>query len=162
MLQFWAHLSWKLKWVFLIAFLPSSVCLSVRPSVNFSYFWLLLQNHWANFNQTWHKASLSEWDLIFFKEEPFNSHKDKNGVFFLLLINALILSYVFIDLNCFLRWAMWPMGLLLIHNSFIEALVIYVFTENILNLVVQASSLTVYMWTAFIGKSETYSALEVV
>ena len=25
----------------------------------------------------------------------------------------MILSYVFIDLNCFLRWAMWPMGLLL-------------------------------------------------
>ena len=32
--------------------------------------------------------------------------------FFLLLINVMILSYVFIDLNCFLRWAMWPMGLL--------------------------------------------------
>ena len=35
-----------------------SVCLSVRLSVNFSHFHLLLQNHWANFNQTWHKASL--------------------------------------------------------------------------------------------------------
>ena len=50
-----AHLSWKLKWAFLIAFRPSSVCLSVclsvRPSVNFSYFRLLLQNHWANFNK---------------------------------------------------------------------------------------------------------------
>ena len=33
------------------------------------------------FNQTWHKASLSEWDLILFKEEPFNSHKDNNGFF---------------------------------------------------------------------------------
>ena len=32
--------------------------------------------------------------------------------FFLLLINVMILSYVFIDLNCFLRWGMWPMGLL--------------------------------------------------
>ena len=42
---------------------------------------LLLQNHWANFNQTWHKASLFEWDLILFKEEPFKSHKD-NNVFF--------------------------------------------------------------------------------
>ena len=29
-----------------------SVCLSVRLSVNFSHFHLLLQNHWANFNQT--------------------------------------------------------------------------------------------------------------
>ena len=26
--------------------------------VNFLYFHLLLQNHWTNFNQTWHKASL--------------------------------------------------------------------------------------------------------
>ena len=34
-----------------------SVCLSVRLSVNFSHFHLLLQNHWANFNQTWHKVS---------------------------------------------------------------------------------------------------------
>ena len=28
---------------------------------------LLLQNHWANFNQTWHKASLSEGDSNLFK-----------------------------------------------------------------------------------------------
>ena len=46
------HLSWKLKWAFLIAFRPSFVCLSVCPSVNFSYFRLLLQNYWANFNET--------------------------------------------------------------------------------------------------------------
>ena len=44
-----------------------SVCLSVRPSVNFSHFHLLLQNHWANFNQTWHKASLGEGDSSLFK-----------------------------------------------------------------------------------------------
>ena len=31
--------------------------LVVRPSVNFSHFYLLLQNHKANFNQTWHKVS---------------------------------------------------------------------------------------------------------
>ena len=30
---FLAHLSWKLKWAFLIAFRPSSVCPSVCPSV---------------------------------------------------------------------------------------------------------------------------------
>ena len=66
-----AHLSWKLKWAFLIDRLSSVVCLSiclsvylfvclsVRPSVNFSYF-RLLKNHWANFNQTWHKASLGK------------------------------------------------------------------------------------------------------
>ena len=44
-----------------------SVCLSVRLSVNFSHFHLLLQNHWANFNQTWHKASLGEGDASLFK-----------------------------------------------------------------------------------------------
>ena len=44
-------------------------------------------------------------------KEPFNSQKEDNG-FFLLLINVMIKSYVLIDLNCFLRWAMWPMGLL--------------------------------------------------
>ena len=73
---------------------------------------LPLLNHWANFNQTWHKASLGKWDLILFKEEPFDSHKDNNG-FFLFFIKVMILSYVFIDLNGFLRWAMWPTGLLL-------------------------------------------------
>ena len=55
--------------------LSSGVCLSVRPSVrlsvclsvNFSHFHLLLQNYWANFNQTWHKASLGEGDSSLFK-----------------------------------------------------------------------------------------------
>ena len=69
---FLAHLSWKLKWAFLITLRPSSVCPSVCPSVrlsvcNFSHFHLLLQNHWANFNQTWHKASLGEGDSSLFK-----------------------------------------------------------------------------------------------
>ena len=32
--QVLAHLSWKLKWAFLITFRPSSVCSSVRPSVH--------------------------------------------------------------------------------------------------------------------------------
>ena len=68
--NFLAHLSWKLKWAFLITYRPSSVCLSVRPSVrlsvNFSHF-LLLQNHWANFNQTWHRASLGEGYSSLFK-----------------------------------------------------------------------------------------------
>ena len=38
--------------------------------VNFSYFHLLLQNHWANFNQTWHKASLGEGNSSFSNEGP--------------------------------------------------------------------------------------------
>ena len=41
-----------INWAFLIA---CCRCQSVRLSVNFSHFHLLLQNHWANFNQTWHK-----------------------------------------------------------------------------------------------------------
>ena len=54
--SFWAHLNWKLKWAFLIKCGPVSVC----PSVNFPQFHLLLQKHSANFNQTYHKASLGD------------------------------------------------------------------------------------------------------
>ena len=67
MSRFLAHLRWKLNWAFLITRRPSSVYLSVCLSVNFSHFHLLLQNHWANFNQTWHKASLGEGDSSLFK-----------------------------------------------------------------------------------------------
>jgi hypothetical protein len=35
---FLAHLSWKLKWTFLITCCPASVCLSVCPSINFYIF----------------------------------------------------------------------------------------------------------------------------
>ena len=45
-----------------------SVRLSVRLSVIFFYFRLLLKKNWANFNQTWHKASLDEWDSNLFKD----------------------------------------------------------------------------------------------
>ena len=41
--------------------------LSFHLSVNFSHFHLLLKNNWANFNKTWHKASLGEGDSSFFK-----------------------------------------------------------------------------------------------
>ena len=34
---------------------------------NFSHFHLLLQNHWANFNQTWHKTFLGDGDSSLFK-----------------------------------------------------------------------------------------------
>ena len=54
-ITFLAHLSWKLKQAILIA-CHTSVCLSV----NFSHFHVLLQSHWANFNQTWNKASHSQ------------------------------------------------------------------------------------------------------
>ena len=40
--------------------------------VNFSHFHLLLQNHWVNFNQTWHKASLGYEDpsLLIWRVPP--------------------------------------------------------------------------------------------
>ena len=40
---------------------------SIHPSENFSHFQLLLQNHWANFNKTRHKASLGDGDSSLFK-----------------------------------------------------------------------------------------------
>ena len=57
-----AQLSSKLKWSFL-------VCLSGRKLFTF----YLLQNHWANINQTWHKAFLAEEDssLIKRRARPF-------------------------------------------------------------------------------------------
>ena len=39
----------------------------VHLSVILSHFHLLLQNHWANFNQIWFKASLGEGDSVLFK-----------------------------------------------------------------------------------------------
>ena len=63
--SFLAHLSRRLKWAFLIKICPLSVVVVVV--VNFSHFHLLLQNHWANFNQTWHKAPLGKGDSSLFK-----------------------------------------------------------------------------------------------
>ena len=48
----------------------SVVCPSVCLSVNFSHFHLLLQNHWAHFNQNWHNASLGEADSFSSNEGP--------------------------------------------------------------------------------------------
>ena len=61
---FLAHLSRRLKWTFLITICPFSVFVVV---VNFSHFHLLLQNHWANFNQTVHKLSLGEGIQVYSK-----------------------------------------------------------------------------------------------
>ena len=66
-----AHLSWKLKWAFPIACRPSSV----RPSVRTFFLFRHLHNHWANLNQTWHKASLGGGDssLLIWKATPFSN-----------------------------------------------------------------------------------------
>ena len=61
------HLSKKLKWAFLITFRRhQSVHLPFRLSVNFSHFHLLLQKHFANFNQTLHKVLFDEGDSSLF------------------------------------------------------------------------------------------------
>ena len=52
---------------FLIKICPLSVVDVVVVVVNFLHLHLLLQNHWANFNQTWHKASFGEEDSSLFK-----------------------------------------------------------------------------------------------
>ena len=72
LLSFLAHLNRRLKWAFLIKICPLSVVVVVVVGVvvvvvNFSHFHLLLQNHWDNFNQTWHKVFLGEGDLSLFK-----------------------------------------------------------------------------------------------
>ena len=68
---FLAHLSRRLKWAFLIKICPLSVVVVVVVVVvfvvNFSHFHLLLQNHSANFKQTWHKTSLAKRDSNLFK-----------------------------------------------------------------------------------------------
>ena len=53
-----AHLSQRLKWAFDQTL---SVVRRCRRHLKLFTFSLLLQNHWANFNQTWHKASLGPW-----------------------------------------------------------------------------------------------------
>ena len=45
----------------------AQVCFLSVVVINFSHFHLFLQNHWTNFNQTWHKASLDEGDLSLIK-----------------------------------------------------------------------------------------------
>ena len=63
LLLFLANLSRRLKLAFLVKICPFSVVVVVVVvGVNFSHFHLLLQKHWANFNQTWHKAFLGEGD----------------------------------------------------------------------------------------------------
>ena len=80
---------------FLIAFRSSSVRLSVsvRPSVNFSYFRLLLKNHYANFNQTWHKASLGEGDSSLFKWRAPPFSKGRNSENTLTKLKNLLLNH---------------------------------------------------------------------
>ena len=59
------RLSRGLNWAFLI-----EICLfSVVVVVKYWHFCFHLQNHWANFNPTWHKASFVEGDSDLFKRK---------------------------------------------------------------------------------------------
>ena len=88
---FYVHLnifkSWYKATVFSSPELKAQVSFSdhlssvVCPSVclcKFSHFHLLLQNHWANFNQTWHKVSEGEGDSRLFKWRPRPSKRGDN------------------------------------------------------------------------------------
>ena len=74
--SFLAHLSQWLKWAFLIKICPLSVIVVVVV-LNFSHFHLLLRNHWANFNQTWHKAYLGKGDSILIEWRPWPFSKGR-------------------------------------------------------------------------------------
>lgn len=56
----------RLRWAFLIKICSLSVVIVAVVAVNFTHFHLL-QNRWADFNQAWHKASLSTQDSSLFK-----------------------------------------------------------------------------------------------
>ena len=62
--DFLAHRSRRLEWAIVIAHRPSSV----RPSVNFSHFRLLLQNRWLNLVGMKYSWSLTS--VVFFRPDP--------------------------------------------------------------------------------------------
>ena len=55
----WAKASSELSWLKIFRCPSSLASLSYR-CIFYLHFHLLLQNHWTNFNQTWHKASLDK------------------------------------------------------------------------------------------------------
>ena len=81
-LGFLAHLGRRLKWAFL--FKICCRCRRCRKLSTFSSSYtftklnnLLLQNHWANFNQTLHNASLGEGNSSLFKWMALSFSKGK-------------------------------------------------------------------------------------
>ena len=85
--MFLAHLSWKLKWAFLITCRLSSVRMSVRTQFTFS-------SYWVSFNNLGPKHPWVKGIQVYSNEEPINSHKGVNG-FFLLLINIMEIICVY-------------------------------------------------------------------
>ena len=65
---------------------------------------LLLQNHCANFNQTWHKASMDGGNSTLNKKGPFNFQKGDNA--FSILIKALWYNHKHFSGERFGPWAL--------------------------------------------------------
>ena len=61
-----------------VSFSDQNLSVGIVVVVNFSHFHLLLQNYWANFNQTWHKASLGIEDscLVKWRALPFSNSEN--------------------------------------------------------------------------------------
>jgi hypothetical protein len=57
-----AHLTQRVMW---------GIAITCRPSVNLSYFNLLLWNNWTKLNQTWQKASIIRSSIKFLHFVPF-------------------------------------------------------------------------------------------
>ena len=68
--NFLAHLSQRPKGDSLITICPLSVVVVVVGVINFSHFHPLFQTHWANFNETWHKAFWVKGIKVYLNEGP--------------------------------------------------------------------------------------------
>ena len=77
---FLAHLSWKLKWTFLIAWSPSSACLSVRQ-LNFNMFIFFFKTVGPISTKLGNKASLFEDGHGFTNEDHSILKKEVNEYF---------------------------------------------------------------------------------
>ena len=117
----------------------SVVVVVVSVVVNFLHFHLLFQNHWANFNQTWHKASLGEGDSSLLKwraPHPCDiqvwSNENLNHWIVIKLIMCILFSKSMLWYNhmCLLIWTVLsgercgPWGLLFFLMEYISLLIV--------------------------------------
>ena len=68
---------------------------------------LLFQNHWSNLTKLGTKHLRVKMTWCFTTKDHSILKKRDNGSF--LPLKALCITHVFIDLNWFPRWAMWPL-----------------------------------------------------
>ena len=118
LIEYTFGLQYKLSNFYILSIMCSLIVVSLTPNqINFNQF-LKWKNHtWKlpkTFNYKWEGfCTLGDKDKIakVLSRTIKISSPWTTGPVFLYLISYLR-SYVFIDLNWFLRWAMWPMGLL--------------------------------------------------